>query len=76
MSGMCIGHLDKEGDSLLFDAVSVGFVIESSCSDLITSGEVGGSALRLGEFASSAGLTVDRLMILLVELLSILKFML
>ena len=70
---MCIYHLDEEGYTTSLDSVSVDLGIESSCSDVIISGEVRGSDIRLGCLLSYAGLTVDLLMILLVELLSILK---
>ena len=70
-----IYHLDEEGYSSSLDVVSVGLGVKSPCSDFINSVKMIGSALTLVNFPSSSGLTIDRLKILLPELLSILKVM-
>ena len=85
-TGICLE--DVEGDELSLVGVSepascsFGEVLEvvssasklSFLSDLITSGEVTGLARRLGDALLLAGLSLDLLIILLVELLRILKF--
>ena len=70
-----VGVLDPESSSFckVSETVSSASNLHSR-SDLIASGEVAGSARRLGDSLSFSGLNLDLLIILLVELLRILKF--